>query len=77
MLMDTKQSKLHFTAWEDISQDLKHDHAIELFDIQSKKVIYCKIYNGETINLGSLMSGIYLYDIYTKGVRQSGKLIKE
>lgn len=49
----------------------------ELFDILGQKLISRKITNNEQLSLENLNNGMYLYNLYIDGTRQSGKLIKK
>jgi len=50
---------------------------IEIIDIQGKKLMHCEINNGETICVGHLNSGLYIYNIFSEELKQSGKFIKK
>ncbi len=49
----------------------------ELFDILGQKLLSRKITNNERLSLENLNNGMYLYNLYVNGNRQTGKLIKE
>lgn len=49
----------------------------ELFDLQGRKLMSKTVHEGETIHAAALKSGIYLYNLYFDGERQSGKIIKQ
>lgn len=50
---------------------------LELLDIQGRVLISRRISNNEQLDLTELESGIYLYNLYLDGNKQSGRLIKE
>jgi hypothetical protein len=50
----------------------------ELYDLQGRKLISISINNNETIPLGGLDNGIYVYELSTRdGKIQSGRQVKE
>jgi hypothetical protein len=49
----------------------------ELFDILGHKLFSKNVSNNEQLSLKNLNNGIYLYNLYIDGTRQSGKLIKK
>lgn len=51
--------------------------SFELFDLQGRMVMSKEISNNEKISLESLSKGIFLYNLYFGGKKQSGKLIKD
>jgi hypothetical protein len=50
---------------------------LELLDIQGRVLISRRMSNNEQLDLTELESGIYLYNLYLDGNKQSGRLIKE
>ena len=54
-----------------------HEVSFELFDVTGRRVLYKKASNGESLNLGGLQKGLYLYRISEKERIQTGKLMKK
>jgi hypothetical protein len=50
---------------------------LQIFDLQGRSIMQKQIYNGESVNLSHLSSGLYVYRVYFKGILQSGKLVKK
>ena len=49
----------------------------ELYDLQGRKLMTRLIKNKETISLKGLDNGLYVYELFTRDRKQSGRLIKE
>ncbi len=49
----------------------------EMFDLQGRKIMIREVTNNEKINLKNINSGMYIYNLYVNGYKQTGKLIKE
>jgi Peptidase family C25 len=51
--------------------------SFELFDLQGRKLLCQEVAKNERVCLEHLNKGIYFFSFYFRGIRQSGKLIKE
>lgn len=57
--------------------DFSENMNLKIFDVSGKEILNCTITSDEKINIQSLASGIYLYQITTQNNTQTGKVIKK